>query len=267
MNNQTVLPAITTQAIDQSSSSMMHSINGVADVTGNMANNVLLPPSSDSIFSYFWNAGWLIKSVIITLTFASIYSWSFMFSNYLKLRKLNKDADDFEEAFWSGEPLDVLYNQVRNSSTDPMTNVFCAAMSEWEQAINGKNIKTDALITRIEKAMTVTINREVGNLNNGMPVLSSIGTNGVIIGLFGTVIGILNGFKAISVQQSVSIGTIGPIITEALITTAFGILTAIPAAFGYNKIHGNIEQYITRLEVFAEDFSLIITRQAGLNSE
>ena len=266
MTNQTVLPTVTTQAVDQSSASMLSGTNGVSEVASNALNNVV-SQSSDSIFSYFWNAGWLIKSVIITLLFASIYSWSFMFSHNMKLRRLNRDADDFEEAFWSGEPLDVLYNQVRNSANDPMTNVFCAAMSEWEQAMNSKSINPEPIAVRIEKAMSVAINREISELSNGMPVLSSIGTNGVIIGLFGTVIGILNGFKAISVQQSVSIGTIGPIITEALITTAFGIITAIPAAFGYNKIHGNIDRYINRLEVFAEEFSLIIARQIGSNSE
>lgn len=236
-----------------------------ANSSNNLVNNVATP--NDSVFSYFWNAGWLIKTVIITLIIASVYSWSFIFSTRIKLKKLNRDADEFEEEFWSGEPLDSVYENARTSASDPMTNVFCAAMSEWEQAMRHGNADPVALLARIEKTMDVTINREVCNLEKGLPILSSIGTNGVIIGLFGTVIGILNGFKTIATQQSTSISLLGPIISEALITTAFGIITAIPAAFGYNKQRESINRYINRLEVFAQDFSLIMSRQINTNKE
>lgn len=249
MNDQILQSATSLQAEQQVS-------NGIG--------SVVAPPVTDSsIFSYFWNASFLIKIVILTLVIASIYSWALIITNRINLKRLNKEADYFEEEFWSGTPLESLYKQVRNSASDPMTVVFCAAMSEWEQATQDGCTKPETLILRIEKAMEVAINRETTDLEQGLPILSGIGTNGVIIGLFGTVLGILNGFKTIAMQQSASIAVLGPIISEALITTAFGIITAIPAAFGYSKQRASINRYISRLEIFAEDFSLIISRQAN----
>ncbi len=236
-------------------------------VNGINANGVIQPAADSSIFSYFWHASFLIKIVILSLIIASIYSWALIISNRIKLKRLNKEADYFEEEFWSGNPLDSLYKQVRNVATDPMTTVFCVAMSEWEQAMQDGHTQTETLILRVEKAMEVAINRETADLEKGLPMLSGIGTNGVIIGLFGTVLGILNGFKTIAMQQSASIAVLGPIISEALVTTAFGIITAIPAAFGYNKQRSTINRYIKRLEIFAEDFSLIISRQTGTVTE
>ena len=217
------------------------------------------PSNGDSIFSYFWDASLLIKLVLIALLAASIYSWAIIISKHFTLRKINREADDFEESFWSGTPLDIIYKQMRNSSFDPFSNVFCAAMSEWEQSNQYQNNKD--MSSRIERAMRIAIQKEVNELERGLSFLSTIGTNGVIVGLFGTVIGILNGFKVIAVQQSASIANIGPVISEALFTTAFGILTAIPAAVAYNKYMDSINRYINRLEIFSEEFISIITRQ------
>ena len=223
--------------------------------------------NGDSIFSYFWNSGFLIKTVIISLLVASIYSWAIIISKYIKIKRVNKDGDYFEEEFWSGTPLDMLYKQLRNSSFDPMTNVFCAAMAEWEQAnvyINQNNVKY-SLEQRIDRAMQIAIKKEINDLEKGLTFLSTVGSNGVIVGLFGTVVGILNGFKVIATQQSASIATVGPVISEALFTTAFGILTSIPAAIAYNKYMDEVNRYINRLEVFADELSSIITRQCNEN--
>lgn len=242
-------------------------------------SSVILPPpsdivnnnitqvsnSGDSIFSYFWDASLLIKLVLLTLLVASIYSWAIIISKHFTLRKINRDADDFEESFWSGTPLDVLYKQIRNSSFDPLSNVFCAAMEELGQSNNSQENNNNNNTQRIERAMKIAIQKEVNELEKGLSFLSTIGTNGVIVGLFGTVIGVLNGFKVIAVQQSASIANIGPVISEALFTTAFGILTAIPAAVAYNKYMDSINRYISRLEIFSDEFISIITRQCNEN--
>ncbi len=229
-------------------------------------NNITQATNGDSIFSYFWNSSLLIKLVLITLLVASIYSWAIIISKHFTLRKINRDADDFEESFWSGTPLEILYKQIRNSVFDPLSNVFCAAMLELEQSNNrfdqNNNTQENQYNTqRIERAMRIAIQKEVNELEKGLSFLSTIGTNGVIVGLFGTVIGVLNGFKVIAIQQSASIANIGPVISEALFTTAFGILTAIPAAVAYNKYMDSINRYISRLEIFSDEFISIITRQ------
>lgn len=250
-------------------------------VNNSVSNNV----TQDSIFSYFWDSSLMIKLVLLALLAASIYSWAIIISKYFTIRRITRAADDFEESFWSGTPLDILYKQMRNSVFDPLSNVFCAAMDELEQSrqqfeqsnMNHSNacqtvtdecqlqqsqlIPNNDITTRIERAMRIAIQKEVNDLENGLSFLSAIGNNGVIIGLLGTVIGISNGFKVIAAQQSASITTVGPVISEALFTTAFGVLTAIPAAFAYNKYMDSINRYVSRLEIFSDEFISIVTRQ------
>ena len=243
-------------------------------VNNSVSNNV----TQDSIFSYFWNSSFMIKVVLLALLVASIYSWAIIISKYFTIRRITKAADDFEESFWSGTPLDILYKQMRNSAFDPLSNVFCAAMAEFEQSnMNHSDacqsvtdecqlqqsqlIPNNDITTRIERAMRIAIQKEINELENGLSFLSAIGNNGVIIGLLGTVIGISNGFKVIAAQQSASITTVGPVISEALFTTAFGVLTAIPAAFAYNKYMDSINRYVSRLEIFSDEFISIVTRQ------
>ncbi|MDR0695481.1 MAG: protein TolQ [Holosporales bacterium] len=249
----------------------------ITDVASDVVNNVLkqdgsidvvshaaaVPVHDSSMFSMFWNAGFIIKLVMLSLLVASVWSWAIIISKYFRLKKLSFDANYFEESFWSGTPLSTLYDEVKESLFDPMTNVFCAAMMEWERFLNKNNVKAGslALERRADKAMRIAIQKESDELEKQMVFLSTLGTNGVIIGLFGTVLGILNGFKAIAIQQSTSIATVAPVISEALLTTALGIIAAIPAAVGYNKIMSDINRYVSRLETFADEFGSILSRQ------
>ncbi|MBR1480157.1 MAG: protein TolQ [Alphaproteobacteria bacterium] len=246
---------------------------GMPDATS-LASDVVVsgvssaPVSSmadQSVLGYFWNAGLLIKLVMLSLLACSIWSWAVIITKYLKLRKLAADADYFEGDFWSGTPLEKLYKELKDAVFDPMSNIFCAAMAEWnnfaDKHSGGEPQATKALEQRVERAMAITIRREIDELEKGLPFLASLGTNGVIIGLFGTVVGILNGFKVLALQQNASISAVAPVISEALFTTAMGIFVAIPAALAYNKLSASVERYVTRLETFADEFSAIISRQ------
>ena len=221
--------------------------------------------TGDSLLGYFWNAGLLIKLVMLALLISSIWSWTVIITKYLRLRRLNSDADYFEEMFWSGTALESLYKELKDAVFDPMSNVFCSAMAEWRNFAGNHGreepMATRTLERRVDRAMQIAIRREVDDLEKGMVFLSSLGTNGVIIGLFGTVIGIFNGFKVIALQQSASLATVGPVISEALVTTAMGIFVAIPAALAYNQLSDAINKYVNRIETFAEEFGAIISRQ------
>ena len=219
--------------------------------------------SSDSIFSSFWNSGLLFKLVIVILLCVSIYSWAIIIAKYFKIKKINKAADDFEEEFWSGVPISVLYKRLKNTAFDPLSNMFCAAMAEWEQSSESTPIAT--LEKRIERAMQISLKKELDSLDKGMTFLSTIGTNGVIVGLFGTVIGIIESSKKIATQQNANITVIAPVISEALFTAALGIFTALPAAVAYNKYVDSINKYVNRLEIFADEFCSILSRQVNEN--
>ncbi|MDR1365125.1 MAG: protein TolQ [Holosporales bacterium] len=217
-----------------------------------------------SAFSMFWNAGFVIKCVVILLLISSIWSWKIIISKHMRMKRLAAEADYFEDSFWSGTPLEALYQDLREAAFDPMSSVFCAAMAEWKSFVE-KNTRNSDVIKimerRIDRVMQISIRKEIDELEKSMGFLSSLGTNGVIMGLFGTVLGILNGLKAIAIQQSASLVTVAPVISEALFTTALGIVAAIPAAVAYNKLMNDINRYINRLETFSEEFSSIISRQ------
>ncbi len=251
---------ITNIALDSATDSTTQDV--IVNGSTNMASSQV---ANETVFGYFWNAGFLIKVVMLSLLFASIWSWAMIIKKYFTLRKLKADADFFEEEFWSGTPLDSLYNDIKDAVFDPMSNIFCSAMAEWERFSESRKSRSMTaqrdLEQRVSRSMEIAIVNEINDLEKGMTFLSSLGTNGVIVGLFGTVIGIFNGFKVIAMQQSASMASVGPVISEALVTTAMGIFVAIPAAFAYNQLSDSINRYANRLETFADEFATIISRQ------
>ena len=182
-----------------------------------------------------------------------------------RLKRLNSWANQFEEAFWSGGALDDLYERIQNHATEPMSRAFSAAMREWRRSIakgiGRANEFRGSLEQRIERVMHLAIGREMDIIERGMGFLSSLGSNGVIIGLFGTVLGIMDSFEPIATQQGANLASIAPDIAEALLATAIGLVAAIPAAIAYNKISTDIQRYGNRLDAFSSEFSSIISRQ------
>jgi biopolymer transport protein TolQ len=170
-------------------------------------------------------------------------------------------ADFFEDDFWSGNDLEALYRDLRESASDPFSNVFCSAMAEWERLTSKGRIALNAIESKIERIMQITIKKEVEDIEKNMTFLSTLGTNGVIIGILGMVVSIMDGMKTIALSQSAGMAAVAPILSESLFTTALGVFAAIPAAIAYNKLSSDINKYIERLETFSEEFTSIIARQ------
>ena len=226
--------------------------------------------SSFSMWELFWNADLIIQLVMVGLLIASIWSWAIIFHKIVKLRRLNNQADQFEESFWSGGALDDLYNRLQKLTLDPMGSIFCAAMKEWHRSFSKGFTKTGptkalsargTVEQRIERVMELTLNREMDSIESHMGFLASLGSNAVIIGLFGTVLGIMNSFEPIASQQNATLATVAPGIAEALLATAIGLVAAIPAAIAYNKLTTDINRYANRLDGFVNEFGSIISRQ------
>ncbi len=215
-----------------------------------------------SLLSLFLQADLVVKLVIILLLLASIWSWAIIFEKITTLRRLNSRADDFERSFWSGGPLDELYDEVEAQPGDPMAAVFVAAMREWRRTPNGDG-GTEGIGERIERVMHLTVDREVDRVERYMTVLASTGSTAPFVGLFGTVWGIMNSFQAIGATQNTSLAVVAPGIAEALFATALGLLAAIPAVLAYNALSRNIDRYSTRLDGFAGEFVAILARQGG----
>ncbi len=217
-----------------------------------------------SMWGLFMMADPIVKAVMISLILASIWCWAVIFAKRSTLKKLNRKANMFEDSFWSGEPLDKIYQRVKNSKPDPMLKTFSAGMEEWQNGIAGgvpvKESLQASLRQRVERAMNVAIGREVNALERGMTFLASVGSTAPFIGLFGTVWGIMNSFSSIAATNNTSLAVVAPGIAEALFATALGLVAAIPAVIAYNVFSNGINRYADRLEAFADEFSAILSR-------
>lgn len=222
-------------------------------------------PHSLTMWDLFWGAEPIIKLVMLGLVIASVWSWTIIFQKIYRLQRLNKAAENFEEAFWSGGALDDLFDRIHNRIVDPMSAIFCAAMREWRRSISKGIARTTefrgTLEQRIERVMQVTLSREMEQLERHLGFLASLGSTGVIIGLFGTVLGIMGSFENIMGQQNTNLAVVAPGIAEALFATAIGLIAAIPAAIAYNKISSDLNRYANRLDTFSSEFGSIISRQ------
>ncbi len=229
-----------------------------ADLGGSMAAHDL------SMIGLFMQADLVVKAVMLVLIFASVWSWAIIFEKRRTLKVLNSRANKFEDSFWSGEPLDKLYQRVKKGKQDPLIKTFSAGMEEWQNGVAGGIPSTEnmqaSLKQRVERAMSVAINREMASLERGMTFLASIGSTATFIGLFGTVWGIMNSFSAIAGTQNTSLVVVAPGIAEALFATAIGLIAAIPAVLAYNIFTTGLARYADRLDAFTIYFAAILSR-------
>ena len=216
-----------------------------------------------SIWALFLRADPIVKSVIVLLLVASIWCWAIIIDKVIGLRRLSALSTEFEQAFWSGNSLDDLYERVASQPRDPMSAVFVAAMREWRRtpARGSEGDSRVGVADRIDRVMQITMAREMHRAERNMTFLATTGSTAPFIGLFGTVWGIMNSFQSIAISKNTSLAVVAPGIAEALFATALGLLAAIPAVVAYNKLTKDMDQYASRLDSFAGEFSAILSRE------
>ena len=222
------------------------------------------PAANLSLWGLFLEADIVVKLVMLILLFASVWVWAIIIEKVLSLRRVNREATEFEDSFWSGGSLDELYDREGADPTNPIAAVFGAAMSEWKRTarIAGVDIGTTAVKERVDRAMNVTIMREMDRLERYMIFLASVGSTAPFVGLFGTVWGIMHSFSAIAAMHNTDLAVVAPGIAEALFATAIGLVAAIPSVLAYNKLSNDLARFAARLEGFGAEFSAILSRQA-----
>ncbi len=225
-----------------------------------------------SMWSLFLQADVVVKGTMLVLVVASFWSWTIIFDKVMRFRRLRGLAEKFEEAFWSGGSLEELYDRVGKRPNHPMAAIFVAAMAEWRRSLprgfaaNGQGLAV-GLQQRISQAMQLTLGREVDYLERYMNFLATVGSTAPFVGLFGTVWGIINSFQSIAASKDTSLAVVAPGIAEALFATALGLVAAIPAVVGYNKLSNDLNRYEGRLEAFSAEFSAILSRQLEEDEE
>ena len=228
------------------------------------AVNLASAGSHLSLWSLFLEADVVVKLVMLGLLGASIWVWAVVFEKWSSLRRVNKAADQFEDRFWSGGSLDDLFDQEGGSPSHPMASVFAAAMGEWRRSMRvaGADIAHTSVRERIDRAITVTAQREMDRLERWMVFLASVGATAPFVGLFGTVWGIMRSFSAIAAMQTTNLAVVAPGIAEALFATAIGLVAAIPAVLAYNQISNSLSRFAARMDAFGSEFSAILSRQS-----
>ena len=218
--------------------------------------------STASIFEIVLGAPLVVKFVMALLVFLSIWTWAIIVSKILLISRATREAAAFESSFWSGGNLDELYEKVGQNPKDPMQAVFAARMREWRRTPAGlPSGSALSIAQRIDRAMMLTVARELGRMETQMIVLASIGTAAPFIGLFGTVWGVMNSFLGIAAAGNTTLAVVAPGIAEALLATALGLVAAIPASIAYNSFTTDLARYAGRLEDFSGEFGTILARQ------
>ena len=202
-----------------------------------------------SLMSLFLRADVVVKSVIIILIAASIYSWAIIIEKFKMFKKINQSTVEFEEKFWKSKSAESFYNNLPANKDDPMSNVFRKTMQVVLKSRSRSNLSE-----KLTGLLESNIESEVNFLERNFSFLATVGSTAPFIGLFGTVWGIMNSFQSIAVSRNTSLAIVAPGIAEALFATALGLLAAIPAVVAYNKFNNDSKKYSQRLENFAKRF-------------
>lgn len=214
-----------------------------------------------SLTTMFLKATWVVQVVMVMLIAASFWSWAIVIEKALAFRRLRGQMAAFEDSFWSGQPLDQLFERLGERGRSPIERIFVAGMTEWRRSFSKSGGLIPGTIQRVDRAMNVAIARESAQINNRLPFLATVGSVAPFVGLFGTVWGIKTAFEDIATQQNTNLAVVAPGIAEALLATALGLLAAIPAVVAYNRLLGDAESLNGGLENFADEFSTILGRQ------
>ncbi|NCA70966.1 MAG: protein TolQ [Sphingobacteriia bacterium] len=216
-----------------------------------------------SLLNLMLQASLVVQLVLLVLVLASITSWTMILDRARVLAKARKSADVFEERFWSGGDLSVLYKDLGQSpqGNQGLPSIFRAGFKEYVRLRKIESEDLMAVLQGAERSMRVAMSREMDRLESSLSFLATVGSTSPYIGLFGTVWGIMHAFHALGNVEQATLALVAPGISEALVATAIGLFAAIPAVIAYNRYVDQVERLSNRYEEFMEEFSSLLQRQ------
>ena len=217
-----------------------------------------------SVWGLYLRATLTVKLVMLVLIGASFWSWSIIIQKHLSFARIRKRINAFDRQFWSGEPLDGLFDQIATAPGSAIERVFVAGMTEWRRSHRDDGRLIAGAMGRIDRSLDVAIAKESEAQASGLPILATIGSTAPFVGLFGTVWGIMNAFIEIAEQQNTNLAVVAPGIAEALMATGLGLFAAIPAVIFYNKLSSDGDRLVAGYETFADEFATILSRQLDI---
>jgi biopolymer transport protein TolQ len=217
-----------------------------------------------SFISLIMGASFVVQLVMLALLAASFVSWSIIFTKRRLIRRTKTASDEFEANFWSGGDLNTLYRNAtrQKDGSVGMASIFEAGFREFNRGSQQDEIQPDKLLEESRRAMRVAQMREVDRLEQSLATLATIGSTSPYVGLFGTVIGIMNSFRQLAGVQTATLAHVAPGISEALVARAMGLVAAIPAVIAFNRYADKVARLEIRYDSFTEEFLSILQRHS-----
>ena len=221
-----------------------------------------------SILHLVLNASVVVQAVMLLLVLVSMSSWAAIFRKLFSLRRIQDLNESFERDFWSGTSLNDLFAAAAKNAraAGPMERIFASGMREYQKLRERRITDAAPLMDGARRAMRASFQREIHVAETHLSFLASVGSVSPYVGLFGTIWGIMHAFTGLASLQQVTLATVAPGIAEALVATAIGLFSAIPAVVAYNRFARDIDRIAIRLETFMEEFSNILQRNVGAQS-
>jgi biopolymer transport protein TolQ len=218
------------------------------------------------VWELIMQASWMVKLVMLLLLVASVASWVIIFRKRQVISAAVKEAESFEEKFWSGADLTAMHESIATThrNTRGLEKVFESGFSEFLRMRQQGRMGPTAMVEGAQRSMRIALTRETEELEQHLNFLATVGSTSPYVGLFGTVWGIMTSFHQLANVNQATIAMVAPGISEALIATAMGLFAAIPAVIAYNRFSNQVERLEVRYDNFKEEFSSILQRQAHL---
>jgi len=204
------------------------------------------------IFDLLSNASLPVQIILLILVVASVLSWILIFEKFFTLSKATKNSHEIEDQFWEGESVEKLYIDLKEKDLIDLEASELVLLTVHEE-LKSKSTKKTEELESVERLVRVVINREEERLSKNLSLLATISSSAPYIGLLGTVIGIINAFAGLSTTAQLTLSSVAPGISEALVATAVGLLAAIPALIGYNQLTRKLENILNGSLAFAEE--------------
>tara|TARA_B100001142_G_C14234655_1_gene616830 strand:+ start:310 stop:1029 length:720 start_codon:yes stop_codon:yes gene_type:complete len=223
-----------------------------------------------SLIELILNASFAVQTVMLILFILSIVSWVIIVQRWLVLSSAQKGLFGFEQRFWSGMDLSQLYKEGSQMQQDNipvvgMENIFRAGFKEFMRLRQQGSIDGEAILEGAQRAMRVAYSREEEKLEKHLSFLATVGSVSPYVGLFGTVIGIMNAFLGLAAQAQATLQVVAPGIAEALFATGMGLFAAIPAVVAFNRYSSLLDNVTSGYITFTDEFSSILHRQIHTN--
>lgn len=215
-----------------------------------------------SVLHYFWQAGWVVKLVMLLLLGVSVFSWTVIFQRKQHIKQIREKLTAFNQQFWASGDLTTFYNTLKDNADaiEGLGQIFMAGFQEFLRAKQQAHITPERLIDSVQRAMHNAEVEVTDSLEQHLSFLATIGSTAPYVGLFGTVWGIMTSFQALGSVQQATIAMVAPGISEALVATALGLFAAIPAVVAYNQLMQQVEKINRQLENFQRDFINLVGR-------